>query len=381
MASEQRRPAEVFPPGDMIREELEARGWTQGDLAEILGRPLQLVNEIVGGNRAITPETARGLGEAFGTGPEYWMNLETYYQLWRDPPATNDTVARRARLYDKAPVKEMVRRGWIEPSTNVEVLEKRVLDFLHIASVDDEPRMWPHAARRPGPHDCVPSSLCAWFFRAKNLAQGVSAAKFTDAGHAKALARFRALLEHPEETRHVAPILAEAGIRFLIVQPIPKAVIDGVTFWLDECSPVIALSLRYDRIDWFWHTLAHEMKHVVDRDGLRRPGIIDVLFATSTEPIAERSEHELEVDAFAADYLVPRNSLESFIARVRPLFWKDKIRGFAALARVHPGIVVGQLQYRKQISYAHNREMLAKVRDIVTSSALTDGWGKQPRIN
>ena len=73
---------------------------------------------------------------------------------------------------------------------------------------------------------------------------------------------------------------------------------------------------------------------------------------------------------------VPRAELENFIARVRPLYSKLKIRGFAAVAKVHPGIVVGQLQHRGQISYAHNREMLAKVRDILTNTTLTDGWGK-----
>ena len=59
-----RIPAEIFPPGEFIREELEARNWTQGDLAEILDRPLQLVNEIVLGKRSITPETAQG-GDPF----------------------------------------------------------------------------------------------------------------------------------------------------------------------------------------------------------------------------------------------------------------------------------------------------------------------------
>ena len=42
--SRTRTPAEVFSPGAYIREELEARHWTQGDLAAVLGRPLQLVN-------------------------------------------------------------------------------------------------------------------------------------------------------------------------------------------------------------------------------------------------------------------------------------------------------------------------------------------------
>ena len=76
----QRIPAEVFPPGEFIRDELEARGWTQADLAEILGRPLKAVGEILTGQTAITPETATGLGEAFGVDPRFWMNLESAYR-------------------------------------------------------------------------------------------------------------------------------------------------------------------------------------------------------------------------------------------------------------------------------------------------------------
>ena len=73
--------AEVFPPGEFIREKLEARGWTQNDLAEILGRPLAAVNQILQGKRAITPRTARELAAAFGTSAELWLNLETAYRL------------------------------------------------------------------------------------------------------------------------------------------------------------------------------------------------------------------------------------------------------------------------------------------------------------
>jgi HTH-type transcriptional regulator / antitoxin HigA len=73
--------AEVFAPGEFIREELEARGWTQSDLARILGRPLAAVNQIIQGKRAITPRTARELAAAFGTSAEMWLNLETAYRL------------------------------------------------------------------------------------------------------------------------------------------------------------------------------------------------------------------------------------------------------------------------------------------------------------
>lgn len=78
-----RIPAEVFPPGEFIKDELEARNWTQADLAEILGRPLQAVNEIIAGKKTITPETARALGDALGAAPELWLNLENAYRLSR----------------------------------------------------------------------------------------------------------------------------------------------------------------------------------------------------------------------------------------------------------------------------------------------------------
>ncbi len=83
MAGDRRRRAEAFAPGDLIREELESRGWTQRDLAEILNRPLQVVNEIINGRRAITFRTARESEAALGPCAEFWMNLEVIYQLHR----------------------------------------------------------------------------------------------------------------------------------------------------------------------------------------------------------------------------------------------------------------------------------------------------------
>jgi HTH-type transcriptional regulator / antitoxin HigA len=78
-----RTPAEAFPPGDYIREELAARGWTQADLAKIIGRSQPAVNEMINGKRGITPESALALSAAFGTSPEFWMNLETIFALSR----------------------------------------------------------------------------------------------------------------------------------------------------------------------------------------------------------------------------------------------------------------------------------------------------------
>lgn len=86
----------AFPPGDFIREELEARGWTQRDLAEIIGRPVQTVSAIVNAKKEITPQTAVALGAALGTSAAFWLNLQTAYQLASVGPP-DPAIATRAR--------------------------------------------------------------------------------------------------------------------------------------------------------------------------------------------------------------------------------------------------------------------------------------------
>jgi HTH-type transcriptional regulator / antitoxin HigA len=364
-----RKFAEVFPPGEFIKDELEARGWTQLDLAEILGRDAVQINLIVKGKQAITPETATQLGEAFGTGAQFWLNLESAYQLSQVDPVQSP-VARRAVLYEKFPVREMVKRGWIEPSDNVDVLEKRLCDFFEIDSVEDEPRL-AHAARKSTKGTLTPLQK-AWLFRVRHLAKAVWASTFSTRGFNQCLAALSQMRRNREDIRRVPQLLAEHGIRLVIVELFPTTKIDGVTLWLNKQSPVIALSFRYDRLDWFWHTLAHEMMHVQNRDGISEPILDTDLVGEDADQL---SESERFIDTAACEFLIPQKDINKFIARKQPYFSKYDITLFAERLKVHPGIIVGQLQHRKEMSYAYNREMLPKVLSIISSSALTDGWG------
>jgi HTH-type transcriptional regulator/antitoxin HigA len=366
--------AEVFPPGEFIREELEARNWSQIELAEIIGRQPNVISELIMGKRSITPETAKALGEAFGTSPQYWMNLESIYQLWHAKD-TDNAIARRSHLYQLAPIKEMVKRHWIEPSENIDVLEKRVMRFFEIRKIN-EPIKFDCAARR-GTQEILPSHK-AWFFRARQLAYAVHAKTFSEHAFKNGLSQLKNLLASVPEVRHVPKILSEAGIRFLILEHLPQTRIDGVTFWLNNKSPVIVLSLRYDRIDSFWYTLAHELGHVKRRDGLKYNMILDTDLVGDKdcylEQMANIKNAEEEANYFATEFLVTHQALDNFISRVHPLYGKQKILNFANRLKVHPGIVVGQLQFRKEIPWLAYRQLLDKVRYILIQSALTDGW-------
>lgn len=77
-----RIPARVASPGKVILREIEARRRTQKDLADVIHRPVQAVNEIIKGAKQVTPATALELGAAFGTSPRLWLSLESNYRLW-----------------------------------------------------------------------------------------------------------------------------------------------------------------------------------------------------------------------------------------------------------------------------------------------------------
>ena len=371
-----RVPAEVFAPGELIREELEARGWTQVDLAEILGRPVRLVNELVAGKKQITPDTAKGLAEAFdGTDPVFWMNLDSAYRLSKAKPV-NASVRRRSRLYSLFPVREMIKRGWIEASDNLDVLEFRVRSFFEIESLEETP-VFSHAAKAAQYHErtCL---QWAWLSRAKHLARDVRAGPYSERKLRAAVMKLRPLLAAPEDIRHVPLILTDAGVRFVIVEFLPGAKIDGAVFWLDRASPAIAMSLRFDRINNFWFVLRHEIEHVLNKDG-QAGFMLDIELSESlARQDADTPKEERRANDAAAEFLVPEKELNQFIVDTRPFYSNTKVTAFADRIGVHPGVVVGQLQNREEIPYTHFHRHLAKIRHLIAEVALTDGWGSAP---
>jgi HTH-type transcriptional regulator/antitoxin HigA len=372
---EKRLLPEAFHPGEYIREEAEERGWSPSDLADILGYERNVISDILTGRRSVSPEMAKSLGDAFGTGAQVWLNLQAAYRLAMSSKE-DDAVAKRARLYEAAPIREMQKRGWIERSTNVDVLEAQVRQFLEIQNIGDEVT-FAYATRQSVDYHKKPDyRQSAWLMRARKLAKASRVQnRYSPRAFNAMLGELASLRAEPEEIRHIPRILSHYGIRFLIVEHLPKTRIDGACFWLDEYSPVVVLSLRYDRIDWFWHTLGHELKHVRDRDGEKKPVLEIRLVGEDAQPVNDKPEEEKQADKFAVEFLVDQMKLNDFITRKDPIYPKKHVENFSKLIEVHPGIVVGQLQYRGKIPYSNLRSLLVKVRDIITETALTDGWG------
>lgn len=367
-------PVEVFHAGEFLKEELEARGWTQAELAEIIGRPTQAVSEIILGKRGVTPETAKGLAAAFGTSAEYWMNLETAYQLSK-ATVQESAVKQRAQLYERFPVKEIIRRGWVEHSENPVVLEQRFLEFFGIGSPSETPSFSFAGKKQNYASDSMVQ--IAWVKRARQLAEIVHAEKFNKAAIEDILKELKNRRQFVDSIREIPALLAGYGIRLVVVEAIAGMKMTGACFWLAKTKPAIALTLTYDRVDNFWFTLFHELDHVAHEEGQETP-ILDELTPGKRDdqapPIERRANRNAEQN------VIDLKEIEGFIARVNPLFTSDQIKGFAKRVGIHPGIVIGQLQNRGLIHYSAHRPMLEKIREHIVGVALTDGFGSRLHI-
>ncbi|MBI5239016.1 MAG: HigA family addiction module antidote protein [Elusimicrobia bacterium] len=353
--------ARVVKPGQILARELEARGWSQKDLAEIMGRPIQAVNEIVGGSKQITPNTAHELAQVFGTSPEFWMNLETNYRLHlaQKEPGSSD-IPRRSRVYNLAPVKELIKRGWIKTPDSINELEKRVCSFLEIASPEEEPAFEVAVSRRHsverGPVD---AAQIAMLKRAEHLAAAQKVGRFDRKKFRAAIPQLLDCAKDAKSAARVPKFLMDLGVHFVIVPSLPQSFLDGATF-NPAGNPIVALSLRYDRIDNFWFTLMHEVAHV---DGAHRGIFID----NDIKQDAKGSE-EKEADASAQDWLIEATRYQAFVRAARPYFSRRSIVTFAQEIGRHPGIVLGRLHHEQAVHYAHLRPMLERVRPILA------GW-------
>ena len=281
-----------------------------------------------------------------------------------------------ASLYSMAPVREMVKRGWIRPTQTVEELRKELSVFFESDPIEQGVSI-PVAARRTVKLPALSPAETAWCYRARQLARGLPVEIFEPAQIEKTRNALRRLATHPKEARHLSRLLADHGIRFVVIEPLAGAAIDGAALW-DEIGPIIAVSIRADRIDGSWFTVMHEFEHIKNQDPISvDSGMVDAVHGITVALVDDVAEDRANIGA--ANSLVPASEMDSFIRRVGPLYSRERIMQFSNRMKIHPGIIVGQLQYKKELGYSALRNQLVKIREFVISTALTDGWGQMSR--
>jgi len=365
---------EFRTPGQLLNSLIQSKGWSQRTLAIVLGMDETGINRLVADKRPVTAELAVVFQEIFDVPAEQFLELQKSYDLararYKIVPDTGRNL--RAHLFGGLPVTEIMKRGWInvDDIRDVTKVESELTKFFGV-STPDQIEILPHAAKKTALASNVTPTQLAWLYRVKQITGDLIIPKYSQSSVKKATSKLKELRLSPQEIRKVPRILMENGIRYVIVESLPSSKVDGVCLWLDSDKPVVAMSLRHDRIDNFWFVLRHELEHVRKEHG-RSAIMLDTEIEENINDVT--SEEEKIANNAASDFCVPTQLMDMFMERKFPLITERDMLGFARSLNVDPGLVVGQIHHRTG-RYELFREYLVKIRSIVSPSAIVDGWG------
>jgi len=258
---------------------------------------------------------------------------------WPSGKAQNESAEQPLNI-DSALISELRKRNWvalprgISKENAAKVLEAYVADT---ASLGKGQAM--HRRYRDKEASINGTALSIWraqVLRVANSRRSEIKTRFNivDTSWLSKLANLSA---HPDGPMRAVEFLRERGIVLVIVPHLIHTRLDGAAMLLVDGTPIIALTLRYDRLDSFWFTLFHEIGHVFlhFNHGLDE-GFIDDLDA------AKDSQAEREADSFAESAFVPDQLWDTCPARFSNA--PELVRAFAEEQKIHPAVVAGRIR-------------------------------------
>ncbi|MBK8072679.1 MAG: helix-turn-helix domain-containing protein [Ramlibacter sp.] len=346
------RPASVSPPGDTLAELIEERGIAQAELARRMGRPLNAINEIVLGGKEITEDTALELERVLGTPAHFWLARESRYREYLARQRDAGRAGGRLDWLDLLPLKQLQEAGHLPagrltPAFKASLIEP-ALRFFGVASPEGWQEQYGRvqaAFRRANPTKQTDNAaITAWLRLGELEAIKVDLPAYNAKTLEDSIPAMRALTTQPptEIGSGLISLCAKAGVLLAFVPPFPGTHVSGVARWLAD-RPLIQLSLLGKWNDVFWFSFFHEVAHILKHP--KRAVFLD----DASSGVAAESREEKEANQFAADVLIPP-AAKKRLAGIDPS--ELAIKAFAQGIEIHPGIVVGNLQYLGIVPYA-----------------------------
>lgn len=335
-------------PGKLLEEYLEDRDMSARELGRLCGRSSKLMVEILAGKAPVEPATAIQLERVLGMSADMWLRMEAGYRLHL---ARREEAERWAAdtWTEQFPIAEMRKRNVLPPAKTHADTIRHLLQFFgagSIAACNERFSQLAEVSYRHSPSfTSAEAPLLVWLRMGELRAQSIECEEFDRSAFLKALKKIRTLTTEPINIadKEIRKYSAAAGVAFLIVRPIQGMALSGISRWLTPRKALIQQSLRHMANDHFWFTFFHECAHLLLHS--RKSVFLD-----GHKIATGNSKEEAEANAWAANFLVPQDALEEFIAGFGGT--EDEVKAFAREVGVAPGIVVGQLQKRRVIHYS-----------------------------
>ncbi len=340
----------AIPPGEYLEEVLEEIELNQAELARRMGRPPQAINEIIKGDKAITPETSIQLEKVLGVPAYIWINLESEYQLIKACQSEAEKAKEEEVLLSEFPYLDLSKLGLVEKTRKPLEKIQSLRRFFGVASLFnlEGVKEYSPAFRQSTKNNINHKALAAWLRAGSLIADDIECENFCKDTLRSNIADIRALTldEAPQEFfPKLKFILQKCGIALVVIPHFKKTATSGATFWTKKEKAVVMMSLRGSWADMFWFSLFHELGHVLLHDK-RKTFLEDGV----TDPAWKKQEDE--ADDFAQKSLIPEKEFRAF--KLTYDFSCPSIESFAEIIGIHPGIVTGRLQHENILPYTNH---------------------------
>jgi HTH-type transcriptional regulator/antitoxin HigA len=242
--------------------------------------------------------------------------------------------------WQRFPVKEMVKRGWVACEDAIQEWFDKVPEWKRFCPMYHRMRI--RSSKRVDPY-----SLAAWTARIVTKSRGQALRGQFDSKSIDLLLMTDLAKLSDSETGPQEAIgrLGQLGIAVVVEPHLPRTYLDGAALFAGGDTAIIGLTIRYDRIDNFWYCLMHELAHLALHVGDDR----DSQFFDDLDTSEEIDAREVEADELAFEALIPKVAWDASPAKLLPS--KEAAELLAKELMIHPAIVAGRMRFERSYTF------------------------------
>lgn len=344
---------QYYHPGVFIKDFANSLEMTQEEFANRIGITPKQMSLLLNEKASITPDIASKLAGFFNNSIDFWLNLQSSYDAYKERLKQEEAFEEEKRIYemiDAAFLKQVRIISNNKPSNlkeNILALRKntQVSSLCLLKNKDICSSFRKVKLSEEKEINIVCQNV--WVSIAMNSARHTETKKFSKEKLTDEIDYFRSLTtESPEVFRDkLINKLADAGVCLILLPKLKNARINGVFKWINDSKAMIALNAYGSYNDRFWFSFFHELGHALSN----RKGSDSI-----------SSEDEIEADTFARDTLLPLEVLN----KLNGHYSESSILKLAKEEKIHPGIIVGRLQKEGLIPYSHLNRLKEKYQII-----------------
>lgn len=332
-------------PGEQLSKCIEAAGWAQQDLAEIINLPPKTISLLIQNKQAISPDIAIRLGKVFDISADKWLNLQSQYQLQLERNAATgskeELIDLKTRLYKIMPVAELKKKGWFKNDINtVQGIKNECKRLFGQESIPEnfEDSLNKYCARQNRyDKDYTNKYGKIWYTFAILHSQKFELPQYDEKKLHMIANRLNEYTLQQDGIKRIIEDLNNAGVGFFVLKHLEKTYLDGATF-LRNGNPFIVYTGRYNRIDNFWFVIAHEIAHIMLHFNLLQTPIFDDLHSSAQDKIEKEADEKASTFLHKETVISEGKKYKQYLSDVR----LEEVSNAAGIAKP---VALGLLQH------------------------------------